>query len=104
MHETLFFAFEIDCECTQSSVAMGERPYCICPGYRSANDFTFGIIEELGSTHGAVSSPTRNMPQLACVRGLSSLDPRYPRRYNRVLEGDIDFVDFPLTIDPDSRL
>jgi hypothetical protein len=84
--------------------AMGERPLGFCPGYHSANDFTFGLLEELGFSHGSVSSPTRNLPQLASVWGASSLDPHYPHRFNRCLEGDIDFVDLPATIDPDSRL
>jgi peptidoglycan/xylan/chitin deacetylase (PgdA/CDA1 family) len=84
--------------------AMGERPFAFCPGYHSANDFTFGLLEELGFTHGSVTSPTRNLPQLASVWGGSSLDPHYPHRFNRVLEGDVDFVDLPVTIDPDSRL
>jgi hypothetical protein len=83
---------------------MGRRPSSFCPGYLSANDFTFGILEELGFTHGAVSCPTRNLPQCACVWGPSSLEPRYPHRYNRVLNGDVNFVDLPLTVDPDSRM
>ena len=84
--------------------AMGERPFSFCPGYFSANDATFGLLEELGFTHGAVSCPTRNLPQLAAVWGPSSLDPRYPHRFNRILDGDVDFVDLPVTVDPDSRL
>lgn len=84
--------------------AMGRRPQSFCPGYFSANDFTFGLLEELGFTHGAVSCPTRNLPACASVWSGSSLDPRYPHRYNRVLDGDVDFVDLPVTIDPDSRL
>ena len=84
--------------------ALGARPFSFCPGYFSANDFTFGLLEELGFTHGAVSCPTRNLPQLAAVWGASSLDPRYPHRFNRMLEGDVDFVDLPPTVDPDSRL
>jgi peptidoglycan/xylan/chitin deacetylase (PgdA/CDA1 family) len=83
---------------------MGRRPVSFCPGYASANDFTFGILEELGFTHGMVSIPTRNLPQCACVWGGSPLDPRYPHRYNRVLNGDVNFVDLPPTVDPDSRM
>jgi len=83
---------------------MGRKPVCFCPGYASANDATFGVLEKFGFTHGLVSFPTRNLPQCACVWGGSSLDPRYPHRYNRVLDGDVDFVDLPPTIDPDSRM
>lgn len=84
--------------------AMGRPPLSFCPGYGSANDFTFGILEELGLTHGLVSFPTRNLPQCACVWGDSPLDPRYPHRHNRVLNGDVNFVDLPPTIDPASRM
>ena len=83
---------------------MGRPPLGFCPGYGSANDFTFGILEELGFSHGLVSFPTRNLPQCACVWGGSPLDPRYPHRFNRVLNGDVDFVDLPPTVDPDSRM
>jgi hypothetical protein len=84
--------------------AMGRKPASFCPGYLSANDFTFGVLEELGFSHGTVSCPTRNLPQCACVWGASPLDPRYPHRYNRVLNGDVNFVDLPPTVDPDSRM
>jgi hypothetical protein len=86
------------------SQAMGRRPISFCPGYGSANDYTFGILEELGLTHGMVSFPTRNLPQCASVWAGSSLDPRYPHRYNRVLNGDVNFVDLPPTVDPESRM
>ena len=86
------------------SQAMGRKPLSFCPGYCSANDFAFGVLEELGFTHGTVSMPTRNLPQCACVWGSSSLDPRYPHRYNKSLLGDVDFVDLPPTVDPDSRM
>lgn len=83
---------------------VGRRPASFCPGYVSANDFTFGILEELGFTHGTVSLPTRILPQCAAVWAGSPLDPRYPHRYNRLLNGDVNFVDLPLTVDPDSRM
>lgn len=83
---------------------LGRRPRSFCPGYFSANDHTFAILEQLGFTHGAVSLPTRDLPQCASVWGGSSLDPRFPHRYNRVLNGDVNFVDLPVTIDPTSRL
>jgi peptidoglycan/xylan/chitin deacetylase (PgdA/CDA1 family) len=86
------------------SQSMGRKPSSFCPGYCSANDHTFGVLEGLGFSHGTVSMPTRNLPQCACVWGSSPLDPRYPHRYNRVLNGDVNFVDLPPTVDPDSRM
>lgn len=83
---------------------MGRRPTCFCPGYFSANDSTFEILVEAGLTHGAVSCPTRVLRECASVWAGSSLDPRYPHRHNRILDGDVDFVDLPVTIDPESRM
>lgn len=83
---------------------MGRKPRVFCPGYGSANDYTYAILEELGFTHGMVSVPTRNLPQCACVWGNSPLDPHYPHRHFKSLPGDVNFVDLPLTIDPESRM
>jgi hypothetical protein len=83
---------------------MQRRPLAFCPGYGSANDFTAGILEELGFRHGLLSIPTRDLPQCACVWGSSPLDPHYPHRYNKSMVGNVDFVDIPPTIDPASRM
>jgi hypothetical protein len=83
---------------------MGRKPKSFCPGYGSANDFTFGVLDELGFTHGMVSIPTRNLPQCACTWGGAPLDPHYAHRYNRVLAGDLRFVNLPPTVDPESRM
>ena len=83
---------------------MGHKPQAFTPGYASANDLTFPALEYVGLRHGLVSIPTRNLPQCACVWGNSPLDAHYPHRYNRCLTGDVDFVDVPVTIDPESRM
>jgi hypothetical protein len=83
---------------------MGHLPRAFTPGYCSANDLTFPVLEKLGFTHGTVSMPTRNLPQCASVWGNSPLDAHYPHRYNRCLTGDVNFVDVPLSLDPDSRM
>jgi peptidoglycan/xylan/chitin deacetylase (PgdA/CDA1 family) len=83
---------------------MGHKPKAFTPGYCSANDLTYPVLEKLGFRHGTVSMPTRNLPQCAAVWGNSPLGPHYPHRYNRSLTGDVDFVDLPITIDPDSRM
>lgn len=83
---------------------MGRAPRGFTPGYGSANDHTFPALESLGLRHGLVSFPTRNLPQCACVWGNSPQDLHYPHRYNRCLCGNVDFVDVPPTIDPDSRM
>jgi len=82
----------------------GRAPVCFTPGYGSANDHTYPVLEKLGFRHGLVSIPTRNLPQCACVWGNSPQDLHYPHRYNRCLSGDVDFVSVPPTLDPDSRM
>jgi peptidoglycan/xylan/chitin deacetylase (PgdA/CDA1 family) len=83
---------------------MGCLPKTFCPGYASANDHTFGVLEELGFTHGMVSIPTRQLAQCASLWAGAPLDPHYPHRYNRCLTGDVNFVELPPTVDPDSRM
>jgi hypothetical protein len=84
--------------------ALGHPPLAFTPGYCSANDYTFPVLEALGFKHGTVSLPTRNLPQCACVWGNSPLDAHYPHRYNRCLAGEVDFVDVPPTVDVESRM
>ena len=83
---------------------MNRPPVCFTPGYFSANDHTFAALEAAGLRHGTVSCPTRNLPQCACVWGSSPMGAHYPHRHNRCLQGEVDFVDVPMTIDPESRL
>ncbi|MBI3986662.1 MAG: polysaccharide deacetylase family protein [Lentisphaerae bacterium] len=82
----------------------GFPPTTFSPGYLSANDHTFPAIEAAGFRHGTVSCPTRDLPQCACVWGHSPMDVHYPHRFNRMLTGDVDFVEIPQTIDPESRM
>lgn len=83
---------------------MGERPDEICVGYFSINDHTFGMLYELGFRHGSNTMPNRALPQCASVHAGAPLDVHYTHRYNRTLAGDLDLVEIPVTIDPESRL
>jgi peptidoglycan/xylan/chitin deacetylase (PgdA/CDA1 family) len=84
--------------------AMGFKPTCICLGYGSMNDFTYGILEECGLKHGTDGIATRILPECASVSAGCPLDLHYAHRYNRCLVGDMDFVELPHTLDPDSRM
>ncbi len=86
------------------SQAMGKKPGSFIPGYHSANDHTFPALVEAGIRQGAVSLPTRNLPQCACIWGDSPMDIYYPHKYNRSLRGNLDFVEIPPTVDPQSRM
>jgi len=84
--------------------AMGFEPRSFCMGYATANDFTYAVLDELGFTHGQVGVPGRSIPETACFWEGSPLDIHYANRYNRMYPGDLDFIDIPYTIDPDSRI
>lgn len=79
-------------------------PASFTPGYASANDHTFSVLEALGFRHGTVSIPTRNLPQCACIWGNSPQAVHYPHHSNRALTGNVDFVEIPCTVDPESRM
>jgi peptidoglycan/xylan/chitin deacetylase (PgdA/CDA1 family) len=79
--------------------AMGDPPRAFCMGYGSANDFTYGILEEAGFTHGQVSIPGRRLPECASVWEGAPLYVHYANRCNRLLTGDMDFVEVPHTVD-----
>ena len=84
--------------------AMGYEPKSFCMGYATANDFTYAILDELGFTHGQMGVPGRSIPDTACFWEGFPPDIHYANRYNRMYPGDLDFIDIPYTIDPDSRI
>jgi len=83
---------------------LGVAPDNVCIGYASTNDFTYGVLYDLGFRHGTNSMPTRVLPQCASIHAGAPLDVHFAHRYNRVLAGDLDFVEIPVTVDPDSRM
>ena len=83
---------------------MGRPPESIVVGYASINDYTYGVLCELGYRHGTCSIPTRVLPECASIHGGSPLDTHYAHAYNRSLVGDLDFVEIPVTVDPESRM
>lgn len=82
----------------------GNRPPGICLGYGSRNDFTGLVLHGLGFRHGLTMIPGRILPECASVAAGAPLEPHYAHPYNRVLEGGLDFVEIPDTVDPDSRM
>jgi len=86
------------------AAVMGFEPLAGCPGYHSANDHTFPVLVELGFRHGCVSTPTRVLPECAAVWAGAPLDIHYAHPANRLMQGGLDFVNIPHTIDPESRV
>ena len=84
--------------------AMGRPPETIVVGYASINDYTYGVLCKLGYRHGTCSIPTRVLPECASIHGGAPLDVHYAHAYNRSLVGDLDFVEIPVTVDPESRM
>ncbi len=84
--------------------AMGFEPRAFCMGYGSANDYTYPVLEECGFTHGQVGIPGRRLPETACVWQGEPQYIHYANRWNRLLHGDMDFVDVPHTVDPESYM
>jgi len=83
---------------------IGFLPDNVCIGYVSTNDFTYQVLYDLGFRHGTTSLPTRVLPECASVHAGAPLDVHYAHRFNRVLAGDLDYVEIPPTIDADSRM
>jgi peptidoglycan/xylan/chitin deacetylase (PgdA/CDA1 family) len=83
---------------------LGRDPSSFCMGYYSTNDYTYPLLVKLGFTHGRCSHPGRILPQCASVWAGAPLFPHYAHPYNRVLPGDLDFVEVPATIDWESRM
>ena len=86
------------------SQSFGELPKSFTPGYASANDYTFPVLESLGFKHGTVSIPTRVLPKWVAVWAGTPLEIHYPHRHNRLLAGNVDFVEIPCTVDPEPRV
>lgn len=84
--------------------SLGFKPETICIGYGSTNDHTYGVLYDIGFRHGMTSMPSRVLPECASVHAGAPLDIHYAHRYNRVLVGDLDYVEIPVTVDPDSRM
>lgn len=83
----------------QTSEGLGARPYAFRGGNFSANDSTFAVLADLGFTHGSVSQPGRVAPQYRAVWAGADPDVHRAHRDFRLIAGDLDFVEVPLTSD-----
>ena len=79
--------------------ALGQHPSYFRAGYFSANDATFGVLHELGFRGGSLSNPGRVLPEHCSVWAGA---PVYPHRAHlgfRLIAGDSDFVEIPVSVD-----
>ena len=83
---------------------MGFMPETLAMGYASANDYTYAALEAAGFDHGNISLVGRRLPECACVwEGMTPFI-HYANRWNRLLPGDMDFIEIPHTVDQESRM
>lgn len=76
-----------------------EHPRYVRPGVFSASDATYEVLDDLGFAGGSVSTPGRIKPEAAAVWAGAPVDPHRGHAAFRMLPGDLDFVDAPVTVD-----
>ena len=81
------------------SEALGRAPRAFRPGNFSANDATFRVLKQLGFTHGSVSAPGRRSPRFRAVWSGAPAAVHRAHAAFRLVEGDMDFVEAPVTED-----
>ncbi len=75
------------------------RPVSCRPGYASSNDYTFPTLRQCGIRQTSASMPGRRMSNLASNWAGAPLFAHYANPYNRFLEGGLDLVEIPITVD-----
>ncbi len=78
--------------------ALGSPPSYFRAGYFSASDETPGVLEDLGFAGGSLSNPGRVLPGHHSV--WTGAEP-YPHRVDRkcrLIEGDSDFINVPVSV------
>ena len=79
--------------------ALGREPRSLRPGFCSANDGTFPAAAKMGFTHSSVSMPGRKMSMVAANWAGAPLFAHYAHPHNRFLEGGLDLVEIPPSVD-----
>ncbi|MFC1798460.1 hypothetical protein ACFLZL_01475 [Thermodesulfobacteriota bacterium] len=75
------------------------RPKYFRPGTFSANDYTISVLEDLGFRGGSLSVPGRVYLDINAVWTGCPVDPHRTNRIFRMVEGDMNFANMPLTCD-----
>jgi hypothetical protein len=78
----------------------GFEPKSFRPGNFSANDSTFPVLVELGFTQGSVSSPYRKIKKFFAEWEGALFDPHHANEKTRLLDGNLEFFEVPVTVDP----
>jgi len=83
--------------------ALGMRPKSFRPGNFSANDNTFQALYEVGFRQGSVSAPERVLPEYQAVWSGTNPYPHHVHPNFRLIPGNLDFYEVPVTEDWDRR-
>jgi len=83
--------------------AFGRRPGSFRPGNFSANDVTFRALYEVGFRQGSVSAPERIMPEYKAVWAGTYPYAHHVHPNFRLIPGNLDFYEVPVTEDWDRR-
>ena len=84
--------------------ALGGKPTSFRPGNYSANDATFRVLTDLGFRQGSVSAPGRVMPDFRAVWAGAHPYPHHAHPEFRLIEGDLDFYEVPVSEDLSRRM
>ena len=87
----------------QCTAGLGRRPKAFRSGHLSANDATFAVLAQLGFTHGSLSQPGRVAPRYRAVWAGACQDVHRAHHSFRLIPGDLDFVELPLTVDRSNK-
>lgn len=82
--------------------AIGKKPESFRSGNLSANDYTFPTLERLGFRQGSLGVPGRNFTRVKANWNGSPMAPYHTNRANRLLEGDMELLEVPVTADWES--
>lgn len=81
---------------------IGFLPTSFRGGNLSANDATAGALCELGFRQGSLSVPGRSFTRVKSNWAGAPMNPWHMNKANRLLEGDLDFLEIPVTADWES--
>jgi hypothetical protein len=78
---------------------VGSRPLSVRSSMFSANDATFGVLTEHGFRRGSLSSPGRRIAKQGADWTGAERDPHYADGASRLRNGDLPFLEIPVTTD-----
>ncbi|MEE2754139.1 MAG: hypothetical protein VX910_09165 [Candidatus Latescibacterota bacterium] len=78
--------------------ALGQSPQYFRGGYFSANDSTFGILDELGFLGGSLSNPGRVLPTHCSVWKGAEPYPHRARTGFRLISGESEMIEIPVSV------